>query len=234
MYQDDETPALPAELVSVTQPVTAHLGGVDLRLAGRDRRPGPFRGGAEPGARERHPANDRHRRAAHRAGAAPRGVLRRHRHRPACRWSDRGRQATSGRIHRRCLARAADAPVGHRGQHLPRADAGSRRRLVSHGVHARRRGVETDASAARGHALAGSLRRDPADAGQRAGGCGDARRADRRPLRGHRGDAASHVAGRCATGRRVRERARRSARPAAGRPPRQRLQVRTGRLARSM
>ena len=35
VFQDDETPELPVELVAVTEPVTAHLGGVDLRLAGR-------------------------------------------------------------------------------------------------------------------------------------------------------------------------------------------------------
>lgn len=42
VFQDDETPKLPAELISVTQPVTAHLGGVDLRLAGRDFAQGHF------------------------------------------------------------------------------------------------------------------------------------------------------------------------------------------------
>ena len=56
-----------------------------------------------------------------------RGVPRRRGHRPASGGADRGGSPAPGRVHRRRLARAADAAVGHRGAH----DASRWRRIAT-------------------------------------------------------------------------------------------------------
>ena len=63
-------------------------------------------------------------RAAHRAGPAARRVPRRDRHRPARGRARRGRTPAPARVHSRCLARAADAALGDRGEYQPGADPG--------------------------------------------------------------------------------------------------------------
>ena len=75
---------------------------------------------------------------ADRADPPRRGVPRRGRDRPAGRGADRGGAPAPARLHRRRVARAADAARGHRGPHEPRPRPGARRRLVPGRVRAGR------------------------------------------------------------------------------------------------
>ena len=124
-------------------------------------------------------------RADHRADAAARRVPGRGRHRAAGRGADRARASAPARVHRRRLARAAHAAVGHRGAHQPRPRAGARRRTWYRTAFGRidresqrmRRLVEDLLWLARFDATHGSRRR-------RAGRPRRARRADGRSVRG--------------------------------------------------
>ena len=189
------TPDLPADLATVAGPATAH----DRRHAGPDRgRPGrrrPCRRGPGDGLRDRRAADARGRLAARRADPPGLGVPWRGRHRPPGRVADRGRTPPSARVHRGRVARAADAALGHRGAHEPRPGAGPRCRLVPHGVPSGGPRVEAHAAAARGHALAGAIRRDRGPAQARASRPRRPRGAGRRPVRARRRDATADALG---------------------------------------
>ena len=177
----------PPRIRAVTGPTTVTIGdarsgsGLPPTPVGlRRRRPDDRRG--RPGQDHGHPG-----RADHRPDPAHRRLPRRGRDRPAGRRADRAGPRPPARVHRRRVARAADAAVGHRGAHEPRPGPGPRRgRVVPHRVRQDRRREQADAPAGRGPPLARPVRRDEGAARRPAGRPRRPRHRDRRPLPGRR------------------------------------------------